>query len=57
MMMYASGSVDWTSLTAQIISPVRKSDVGTVRLNAVLQSILNATNGWTQSPSHATSGK
>jgi len=31
----------WRSLDHQIISPVRKSDVGTVKLNAVLQGIIN----------------
>lgn len=31
----------WGSLRYQIISPVRKSDVGTVKLNAALQQIIN----------------
>lgn len=31
----------WASLNNQIISPARKSDVGTVQLNAVLQTIIN----------------
>jgi exodeoxyribonuclease V alpha subunit len=31
----------WRSIEHQIISPARKSDVGTVKLNGVLQSMLN----------------
>src|SRR4029077_12268925 len=31
-------STDWCSLENQIISPARKSDVGTVRLNSILQA-------------------
>lgn len=33
--------VDWCSLDNQIISPARKSDIGTVRLNAILQTRFN----------------
>ena len=34
-------SVDWCSLNNQIISPARKSDIGTVRLNSILQTRFN----------------
>ena len=34
-------SVDWCSLDNQIISPARKSDIGTVRLNSILQTRFN----------------
>lgn len=34
-------SVDWCSLDSQIISPARKSDIGTVRLNSLLQTRFN----------------
>ncbi len=32
---------EWAGLRHQIISPARKSDVGTIKLNAALQSIIN----------------
>lgn len=35
-------STDWCSLENQIISPARKSDVGTVRLNSILQARFNS---------------
>lgn len=34
-------SVDWCALDNQIISPARKSDIGTVRLNSILQTRFN----------------
>jgi len=34
-------TVDWCSLNSQIISPARKSDIGTVRLNSILQTRFN----------------
>jgi len=39
--MLKDDSVDWRSLDNQIISPARKSDIGTVRLNSVLQTKFN----------------
>lgn len=38
-----SCSEQWGSLTHQIISPARVSDVGTIKLNAALQTIINPT--------------
>jgi len=35
------GDTDWSSLNNQIISPARKSDIGTVRLNSILQTRFN----------------
>ena len=37
----ANRDVDWCSLDNQIISPARKTDVGTMRLNSVLQTRFN----------------
>jgi exodeoxyribonuclease V alpha subunit len=34
-------SVDWCSLNNQIVSPARKSDIGTIRLNSILQARFN----------------
>jgi ATP-dependent exoDNAse (exonuclease V), alpha subunit - helicase superfamily I member len=34
-------SIDWCSLDNQIISPARKSDIGTIRLNSILQARFN----------------
>ena len=34
-------NTDWSSINNQIISPARKSDIGTVRLNGILQSRFN----------------
>jgi exodeoxyribonuclease V alpha subunit len=34
-------SVDWCMLDNQIISPARKSDIGTIRLNSILQTRFN----------------
>jgi exodeoxyribonuclease V alpha subunit len=39
--MLQDTSTDWRSLDNQIISPARKSDIGTVRLNATLQTKFN----------------
>ena len=39
--MLQDTSTDWRSLDNQIISPARKSDIGTVRLNASLQTKFN----------------
>jgi exodeoxyribonuclease V alpha subunit len=40
-MLKGDSVVDWRSLDNQIISPARKSDIGTVRLNATLQARFN----------------
>jgi len=39
--MLKTDTIDWRSLDNQIISPARKSDIGTVRLNAALQAKFN----------------
>jgi exodeoxyribonuclease V alpha subunit len=39
--MLDSSDTDWKSLDNQIISPARKSDIGTMRLNSILQSRFN----------------
>jgi exodeoxyribonuclease V alpha subunit len=39
--MLGDKAVDWCSLDNQIISPARKSDIGTVRLNSILQTRFN----------------
>lgn len=36
-----NSAVDWTSIDNQLISPARKSDIGTVRLNGILQARFN----------------
>jgi len=36
-----NSEVDWSSITNQIISPARKSDIGTIRLNNILQTRFN----------------
>jgi exodeoxyribonuclease V alpha subunit len=41
--MLDTGSTDWRDLSNQIISPARKSDIGTVRLNSILQLRFNPT--------------
>lgn len=41
--MLDEGGTDWTSLDNQLISPARKSDIGTVRLNGILQARFNKT--------------
>jgi len=40
VLAFADGP-DWKSLDNQIISPARKSDIGTVRLNSILQARFN----------------
>jgi len=37
----ANSTTDWTQLGNQIISPARKSDIGTIRLNSILQTRFN----------------
>jgi exodeoxyribonuclease V alpha subunit len=39
--MLENNSTDWTLLSNQIISPARKSDIGTMRLNSILQARFN----------------
>jgi ATP-dependent exoDNAse (exonuclease V), alpha subunit - helicase superfamily I member len=39
--MLDTSDIDWKSLDNQIISPARKTDIGTVRLNGVLQARYN----------------
>jgi len=39
--MLDAGDTDWRSLENQIISPARKSDIGTMRLNGILQTRFN----------------
>lgn len=39
--MLDNSDTDWTKLTNQIISPARKSDIGTMRLNGILQTRFN----------------
>lgn len=41
-MLATDKSIDWTNLDNQIISPARKSDIGTIRLNSILQTRFNA---------------
>ena len=37
----ATSDTDWSSINNQIISPARKSDIGTIRLNNILQARFN----------------
>jgi len=39
--MLDTSDTDWRSLSNQIISPARKSDIGTTRLNSILQARFN----------------
>ena len=41
--MLEDNDIDWRTINNQIISPARKSDIGTVRLNSILQLRFNPT--------------